>query len=100
MTSWRTNLGGALGALGTALTGIGTIGSISSLGSGQPVSQLLLWTNIGGFFISAAGKFFAALWSADAAVVKSVTLAQNDKIASIAGDTRILTKQVDKINNV
>lgn len=70
MTNWRTNLGGALGVLGTTLIGIGVVPQLS----GTP-SKFLTYTAIAGFFISAAGKFFHALFSADA---KTVTdLAQN-----------------------
>lgn len=64
MKNWRTNLGGALGALGTTLIGVGVVPQLG----GTP-SKFLTYTAVTGFFISAAGKFFTALFSADAANV-------------------------------
>jgi hypothetical protein len=64
MRNWRTNLGGALGTLGTALVGIGVVPQLS----GVP-NKFLTYTAVAGFFLSAFGKFFHALFSADAANV-------------------------------
>lgn len=64
-TNWRTNLGGALGTLGTALVGVGVVPQLGS----DTQSKLLTYTAIAGFFISASGKFFTALFSADAKTV-------------------------------
>lgn len=61
MTNWRTNLGGALGALGSTLVGVGVVPQLA----GTP-SKLLTWTAVIGFACSAAGKFFTALFAADA----------------------------------
>ena len=68
MTNWRTNLGGALGTLGTALVGIGVVPQLG----GTP-SKFLTYTAVAGFFISAGGKFFTALFSADARVLSDLS---------------------------
>jgi hypothetical protein len=65
MKNWRTNLGGALGALGTTLVGVGVV---PQLNGGTP-SKFLTYVSVAGFVISAFGKFFTALFAADAATV-------------------------------
>lgn len=90
MTNWRTNLGGALGVLGTTLIGVGVVPQLAGT-----QSKLLTYTATAGFFISAAGKFFHALFAADAAEVAKATTniagLQND-VAQIKGDTAAITK--------
>lgn len=61
MNNWRTNLGGALGALGSALVGVGVVPQLA----GTPNKTLTVIATIG-FVISATGKFFTALFAADA----------------------------------
>lgn len=67
-TNWQTNIGGALGALGSALVGVGVVPQLA----GTP-NKFLTVVAIVGFFCSAGGKFFTALFAADA---KTVAAAQ------------------------
>jgi len=93
--NWRTNIGGALGALGTTLIGVGVVPQLS----GTP-NKLLTVTAVAGFFISAAGKFFTALFAADARVVADLGTQVAANATAIAatvtavqtGDTTMLTK--------
>ena len=62
--NWRTNLGGALGALGSTLVGVGVVPQLS----GTPNKTLTVIATVG-FIVSAAGKFFTALFAADASTV-------------------------------
>lgn len=80
MKNWRTNLGGALGVLGTALVGVGVVPQL-----GGSSSKLLTYTAIAGFFISAFGKFFHALFAADAKTVA-------DLAETMSGNTDIINK--------
>ncbi len=64
MKNWRTNLGGALSSLGTALIGVGVVPQLA----GTP-SPMLTKVAIGGFVCECLGKFFTALFAADAKTV-------------------------------
>lgn len=78
-----------MGTLGTALIGIGVV---PQLNGGTP-SKLLTYTAVVGFFISAVGKFFTALFAADARVVADLGTAVAQNTAALkTGDTSILNK--------
>lgn len=90
MTNWRTNLGGALGALGTTLIGVGVVPQLG----GTP-SKFLTYMAVSGFIISALGKFFTALFAADAATVASTSAKVIDlqnQVAQVKGDTATVNK--------
>lgn len=95
MTNWRTNLGGALEVLGTSLVGIGVVPQL-----GGTSSKFLTMCAVSGFIIGCAGKFFSALFAADAKVV-AVAQQQIGELqarsnmvpnAIESGDTSILRK--------
>lgn len=86
MTNWRTNLGGALGALGSALVGVGVVPQLA----GTPNKTLTVIATIG-FTISALGKFFTALFAADA---KSVATAQT-QIAELQLRSNIVPNAIE-----
>ena len=86
MTNWRTNLGGALGALGSALVGVGVVPQLS----GTP-NKVLTVIAIIGFSCSAAGKFFSALFAADA---KTVATTQN-QIAELQLRSNIVPNAIE-----
>lgn len=75
MNHWQTNIGGAVGTLGTALIGVGVLGNLTK----GPHAALLWYIALAGFFLSALGKFLAALFSADAKTVNNVA-AEVDRI--------------------
>jgi hypothetical protein len=60
MKDWKTTLGGALSALGTTLMGVGTVTALN--GTNTKWIQGMM---IGGFILSAFGKFFTALFTPD-----------------------------------
>jgi hypothetical protein len=82
--SWKSTLGGALGALGKTLMGVGIVPQLA----GVP-NTTLSWIATVGFFLDAAGGFFAHLFSADTSMVI-------DAIEKAGGDTSMLVKQPDK----
>lgn len=86
--NWKTTIGGALGTLGTSLVGIGVVPQLG----GTP-SKFLTYTAITGFLLSCFGKFFTALFAADAATLTSLsnTVAMHET-AIRTGDTSFLTK--------
>ncbi len=85
-TNWQTNIGGALGALGSALVGVGVVPQLA----GTP-NKFLTVVAIAGFFCSAAGKFFTALFAADA---KTVAAAQT-QIAELQLRSNIVPNAID-----
>lgn len=68
MSNLKTTIGGALSALGTTLVGVGVVPQLA----GTP-SKFLTYCAIAGFFCSALGKFFSALFSADAKTVQKLS---------------------------
>ena len=84
MSHWKTNLGGAVSVLGTSLIGVGVLGNISS----GAHSSVLWYVALAGFILSAVGKFFTALFAADASTVKDLTT----RVANVENNTSQITK--------
>lgn len=87
MTNWRTNLGGALGALGSTLVGVGVVPQLS----GTPNKTLTVIATIG-FVISASGKFFTALFAADAKASAQAVADLQNQISAVKNDTAQISK--------
>lgn len=81
-------MGGALGALGSTLVGVGVVPQLG----GTPNKTLTVIATVG-FIISAAGKFFTALFAADAKAVADLSAKVDlNTNAVMTGDTSLLTK--------
>jgi hypothetical protein len=61
MKNWKTTIGGAFSALGTSLAGVGTVSALSGISP-----KIMCGIALGGFALSALGKFFACLFAQDA----------------------------------
>lgn len=79
MQNWRTNIGGALGALGSTLVGVGVVPQLG----GTP-NKFLTYVAVAGFFISASGKFFTALFAADARQLQDLKQQVDSNTAFVA----------------
>lgn len=85
--NWRTNLGGALGALGSTLVGVGVVPQLA----GTPSKVLTVIATVG-FIISAMGKFFTALFAADAATVSNRVNDLQNQLNAVKSDTTTAVK--------
>ena len=96
MTNWRTNLGGAISVTGTLLISVGTLTQLTQLSPNtstllNPNQLAAMWyVALAGFVLSAIGKGFTALFSADARVLKQVVEQSN----AVAQQTNFNTVQI------
>ncbi len=84
-TNWRTNLGGAFSTLGTAMIGVGVLPQLA----GTP-SPMLTKIAIAGFICECLGKFFTALFAADAKTVACLKQQVNQNtqdVSDLKGNT-------------
>lgn len=84
MSHWKTNIGGAVSVLGTSLIGVGVLGNIS----GGAHSGVLWYVALVGFILSGLGKFFTALFAADASQVKDLSA----RVSNVENNTATITK--------
>lgn len=91
MTSWRTNLGGAISVTGTSLLAVGILPQLSQFSPSTTINltphelDALWFVALAGFVLSGIGKGFTALFAADVTSLKSVS-AEVDRINALGSD--------------